>query len=88
MIFQSNVENVSPQLIRQVSKELSDLVKDPPEGIQVYPNEEDITEIHATIDGPGEFLYLKRILRSPLSFQVSTVTQHYIPIVLTTLPTR
>ena len=56
MIFQSNVENVSPQLIRQVSKELSDLVKDPPEGIQVYPNEEDITEIHATIDGPGKLL--------------------------------
>ena len=51
--FQSNVENVSPQIIRQVTKELADLVKDPPEGIQVYPNEEDITEIHATIDGPG-----------------------------------
>ena len=59
MVFQSNVENVSPQLIRQVSKELSDLVKDPPEGIQVYPNEEDITEIHATIDGPGKCVLSK-----------------------------
>ena len=50
--FQSNVENLSPQIIRQVCKELSDLAGDPPEGIKVYPNEEDVTEIHATIEGP------------------------------------
>lgn len=46
------MENVSPQVIRQVAKELSDLAADPPEGIKVFPNEEDITDIQATIDGP------------------------------------
>lgn len=50
--LQSNVENFSPQIIRQVAKELSGLVSDPPEGIKVFPNEDDITEIHATIEGP------------------------------------
>lgn len=49
----SNVENVSPQTIRQVCKELSDLTSDPPEGIKVFPNEEDITEIQASIEGPA-----------------------------------
>jgi len=49
----SNVENVSPQTIRQVCKELSELSSDPPEGIKVFPNEEDITEIQASIEGPA-----------------------------------
>jgi ubiquitin-conjugating enzyme E2 S len=48
----SNVENVSPQIIRQVTKELMDLRKNPPEGISVFLNEQDITDIHATIEGP------------------------------------
>ena len=51
--MQSNVENVSPQIIRQVTKELVELQKDPPEGIKVFLNEEDITDIRAAIDGPG-----------------------------------
>ena len=48
------MENFSPQIIRQVAKELSGLVSDPPEGIKVFPNEDDITEIQATIEGPGK----------------------------------
>ena len=51
--LQSNVENVSPQIIRQVTKELVELQKEPPEGIKVFINEEDITDIHALIEGPG-----------------------------------
>ena len=53
VLFQSNVENLSPQVIRSVSKELADLVTDAPEGIRVITNEEDITDIQAVIDGPG-----------------------------------
>merc|ERR1712227_553156 len=49
----SNVENLSPQTIRNVMKELSALTCDPPEGIKIYPNEEDITEIRASIEGPA-----------------------------------
>ncbi|RWS16505.1 ubiquitin-conjugating enzyme E2 S-like protein [Dinothrombium tinctorium] len=49
----SNVENLSPQTIRQVSKELWDLVSNPCEGIKVLLNEEDVTDIQAIIDGPS-----------------------------------
>jgi len=49
----SNVENLSPQCIRQVVKELQDLVKTPPEGIKVNLNEQDITDIQAYIEGPA-----------------------------------
>jgi len=53
MSSNSNVENLSPQTIRQVAKELSDLVSDPPEGIKVFINDEDVTDIQASIDGPA-----------------------------------
>jgi len=49
----SNVENLHPQIIKQVAKELTSLSSDPPEGIKVFTNEEDITDIQATIEGPG-----------------------------------
>ncbi|RWS30914.1 E3 ubiquitin-protein ligase CHIP-like protein [Leptotrombidium deliense] len=45
--------NLSPQVIREVSKELCDLVTNPLEGIKVVLNDEDITDIHAVIDGPS-----------------------------------
>lgn len=47
------MENLSPQVIRQVSKELSQLTSNPLEGIRVCINEEDISDIQAFIDGPG-----------------------------------
>jgi len=53
VLFQSNVENMSPQIIRQVTKELMDLQKNPPEGIRVFLNEEDVTDIQAVVEGPG-----------------------------------
>lgn len=49
----SNVENLSPQIIRQIAKEIADLTKDPPEGIKIFPNEADITDIRASIEGPA-----------------------------------
>lgn len=63
-VFQmSNVENLSPQCIRQVAKELQDLVKTPPEGIKVNLNEQDITDIQALIEGPGN-LYKVLVTKS------------------------
>ena len=53
-MLQSNVENMSPQIIRQVTKELIDLQKNPPEGIKVFMNEEDVTDVQATVEGPGD----------------------------------
>lgn len=49
----SNVENLSPQVIRGVAKEIADLCNDPPEGIKIFPNDEDITDIQAQIEGPA-----------------------------------
>ncbi|XP_060529318.1 ubiquitin-conjugating enzyme E2 S [Cylas formicarius] len=49
----NNVENLSPQIIRGVVKEMQDLVNSPPEGIKVQINEEDVTDIQAFIEGPS-----------------------------------
>lgn len=54
-LFQnSNVENLPPHVLRLVYKEVSALAADPPEGIKIYPSEEDITELHTAIEGPGK----------------------------------
>lgn len=47
-------ENLAPQVSRQICKELQQLISDPPEGIKVILNEEDISDIQAVIDGPGK----------------------------------
>ena len=48
------MENLPPQVIRCVSRELLDLSERPPEGIKVFLNEADITDVQAAIEGPGE----------------------------------
>ncbi|KAB7495383.1 Ubiquitin-conjugating enzyme E2 S [Armadillidium nasatum] len=53
MASTSNVENISPQTLRGVLKEMTDLVKNPPEGIKVILNDQDVTDIQATITGPA-----------------------------------
>lgn len=50
-LFQ-NVENLSPQIIRRVAKEMAELIAQPPEGIRVILNEADVTDIQAVIEGP------------------------------------
>ena len=49
----NNVENLSPQTIRGVAREMQDLVNNPPEGIKVQINDEDVTDIQAFIEGPA-----------------------------------
>lgn len=44
-------------MIRRVTKEVLELAEGPPEGIKVYVNEEDLTDIQATIEGPGRTLF-------------------------------
>lgn len=50
----SNVENLSPQTIRQVIREVHELVDSPLEGIKIQINDADVTDIQALIEGPGE----------------------------------
>ncbi|CAG2053815.1 unnamed protein product [Timema podura] len=63
----SNVENMSPQIIRRVVKEMTDLVTHPPEGIKVSINDEDVTDIQAYIDGPAGTPYTGGVFRVKLA---------------------
>ena len=68
------MENLPPQVIRRVTKEVMGLAEDPPEGIKVYLNEEDITDIQATIEGPGALLHgpeLKVFLQLPTQLSIT-----------------
>lgn len=49
----NNVENLSPQIIRGIVKEMHEMVNNPPEGIKVHINDEDVTDIQAYIEGPS-----------------------------------
>lgn len=67
------MENVSPQVLRQVAKELLDLQKDPPEGVKIFMNEDDITDIQATVFGPGaeiSHIHVHRLQISQLFLQL------------------
>jgi len=49
----SNSENISPQVLREVAKQLHSLQSEAPEGIKVFLNEGDLTDIQANIEGPA-----------------------------------
>nr|XP_008536254.1 PREDICTED: ubiquitin-conjugating enzyme E2 S [Equus przewalskii] len=68
----SNVENLPPHIIRLVYKEVTTLTADPPDGIKVFPNEEDLTDLQVTIEGPvgtgwGGGLFLMKLSGEGLS---------------------
>lgn len=49
----SNSENLSPQVLREVAKQLHVLQTEAPEGIKIFVNEGDMTDIQASIEGPA-----------------------------------
>ncbi|PON52432.1 Ubiquitin-fold modifier-conjugating enzyme [Parasponia andersonii] len=51
-------ENLPPNVIKQLAKELKNLDESPPEGIKVGVNDDDFSIIYADIEGPGIVLYL------------------------------
>lgn len=63
----NNVENLSPQIIRGVIREMQDLVNNPPEGIKVQINDEDVTDIQAFIDGPAGTPYMGGLFKVKLN---------------------
>lgn len=67
MASTSNVENLSPQILRGVLKEMTELVKCPPEGIKVHLNEADVTDIQATLTGPAGTPYAGGMFRVKLA---------------------
>ena len=44
---------LSAQAMRKIAKELKDLHSSPLEGITLVPNDQDMTEVIAILDGPG-----------------------------------
>ena len=59
----SNVENLAPHTIRKITKELAELVTNPPEGIKVIPNDEDVSDIQAIVEGPGILRLKLKLMR-------------------------
>ena len=53
---QASLENIPPACIRRIANEIKKLTVTPAEGIKLIPNECDITDIQALIEGPGTFL--------------------------------
>ena len=56
MTLKATNENLPPNVIRQLAKELKNLDESPPEGINVIVNDDDFTTIFADIEGPGNIL--------------------------------
>lgn len=57
MLSQASNENLPPNVIKQLAKELKSLDESPPDGIKVVVNDEDFSQICADIEGPGALLF-------------------------------
>lgn len=66
----SSRENLSPQVLQNVARDLRRMVNSPPEGIKIHINEDNLTDIQADIEGPvgtpyeGGFFRCKLVLGS------------------------
>ncbi|XP_045542888.1 ubiquitin-conjugating enzyme E2 S-like [Papilio machaon] len=63
----SNVENVCPQVLRGVVREVRRLAADPPAGIKLLLRDNDITDVVALIDGPADTPYAGGVFRVRLA---------------------
>ncbi|XP_059668250.1 ubiquitin-conjugating enzyme E2 22-like [Cornus florida] len=59
-------ENLPPNVIKQLAKELKNLDETPPEGIKVGVNDDDFSIIYADIEGPAGTPYENGIFRMKL----------------------
>ncbi|KAJ3679240.1 hypothetical protein LUZ60_017251 [Juncus effusus] len=59
-------ENLPPNVIRQLAKELKNLDETPPEGIKVIVNDDDFSTIFADIEGPFGTPYENGVFRMKL----------------------
>lgn len=48
---------MAPATLRAIIKETTELTAKPPEGIKMIPNEDDVTDIQAYIEGPESTPY-------------------------------
>lgn len=62
----SNTENIPPQVIKKVLKEINDITTEALDGVRLIPNELDICDIQAFIDGPADTPYFGGLFRLKL----------------------
>ncbi|XP_071707397.1 ubiquitin-conjugating enzyme E2 22-like [Rutidosis leptorrhynchoides] len=60
-------ENLPPNVIKQLARELKNLDETPPEGIKVGVNDDDFSTIFADIDGPAGTPYENGVFRMKLN---------------------
>lgn len=53
----SNTENIPPQVIKRVLKEIAEITAESLDGVRLISNEQDIADIQAYIDGPADTPY-------------------------------
>ena len=53
-----NQENLAPNIVRRVYNEYKQILKEPIEGIEVTINEQNASQLLATIDGPRMYIVL------------------------------
>ena len=63
----SNVENLNPQLMRILAKEVQNLKQEPLEGIHILLDDKDITSFEAILEGPADTPYFGGRFRVKLS---------------------
>ncbi|KAK9951366.1 hypothetical protein M0R45_006813 [Rubus argutus] len=66
LTFQATNENLPPNVIKQLAKELKSLDESPPEGIKVCVNDDDFSIIFADIEGPAGTPYENGVFRMKL----------------------
>jgi ubiquitin-conjugating enzyme E2 S len=59
----SNAENIPPQVIKRVIKEISEITSEPLDGIKLISNEQDVSDIQAFLDGPADTPYFGGLFR-------------------------
>lgn len=57
-----NEQSLTPQALRLLSKEVVSLRNDPPEGVRIVVDEEDLTAMEGWVQGPGTCFDLSMFL--------------------------
>ena len=54
-------KTVTPAVFRRLMKELNELRTNPPEGIRVVTNEDNMLDVTGIIEGPGEWRFVSKV---------------------------
>lgn len=62
----TNCENLSPETVNTIVKQLRELQVEPAEGIRVFMNEENIADVQAEVDGPVDTPFFGGVFKMKL----------------------